>query len=52
MQPLENQEKLFDFDTNKSLLVSDYDTRTRQFASGYEAIFNMVLAKLGRTYLR
>ncbi|MEM9819267.1 MAG: class I SAM-dependent methyltransferase [Cyanobacteria bacterium P01_D01_bin.6] len=42
------QGNIYDFDQNKSLLVSDYDVMARQLVPGYEAIFDMILAWLKR----
>lgn len=41
-----NQENILDFDKNKSLPVSNYDSKIRYLVPGYETIFRIVLALL------
>jgi tRNA (cmo5U34)-methyltransferase len=40
------QENILDFDTNKSLPVSNYDRKIRYLVPGYEVIFGIMLALL------
>lgn len=40
------QESILDFDTNKSLPVSNYDRKIRYLVPGYETIFSIMLALL------
>jgi tRNA (cmo5U34)-methyltransferase len=40
------QENILDFDTNKSLPVSNYDRKIRYLVPGYETIFSIMLALL------